>query len=237
MTNVTELPIKILFVEDDERLAELTSRYLRGSGMVIERATSGPEALASTLRRQYDVILLDLMLPGRDGLDVCRELRTRLDTPIIMVTARREEVDRVMGLDAGADDYVTKPFSSRELVSRIRAVVRRARGDVGPKGSPIHVGPITIDPTTMQVTVESRLIELTSYEFALLRVLAERAGRVLSREQLLDLARGSADEAFERSIDVQISKLRQKIGDDARRPRYLKTIRGAGYVLAIRDES
>jgi DNA-binding response OmpR family regulator len=210
---------------------------LRGSGILVDRAVSGTEVLASTARRQYDVILLDLMLPGRDGLDVCRELRGRLDTPIIMVTARREEVDRVMGLDAGADDYVTKPFSSRELVSRIRAVVRRARGHVGPSDRLIRVGPITIDPTTMQVTVEQRPIELTGYEFALLRVLAERAGRVLSREQLLDLARGSSEEAFERSIDVQISKLRQKLGDDARRPRYLKTIRGVGYVLAVRDES
>lgn len=234
---MTELPIKILFVEDDDRLADLTARYLRGSGMIVERAVSGLEALASAARRQYDMILLDLMLPGRDGVDVCRELRTRLDTPIIMVTARREEIDRVMGLDAGADDYVMKPFSSRELVSRIRAVVRRARGQIGPTNHPIHAGPITIDPTTMQVTLDSRPIELTGYEFALLRVLAERAGRVLSREQLLDLARGNADEAFERSIDVQISKLRQKLGDDARRPRYLKTIRGTGYVLAVRDET
>jgi DNA-binding response OmpR family regulator len=234
---VSDAPIKILFVEDDDRLAGLTTRYLRGSGLLVERARSGPEALAETARRQYDVILLDLMLPGRDGVDVCRELRTRLDTPIIMVTARREEVDRVMGLDAGADDYVTKPFSSRELVSRIRAVVRRARGQVGPVSHAIHVGPITLDPTTMQVTVERRPIELTGYEFALLRVLAERAGRVLSREQLLYLARGGSDEAFERSIDVQISKLRQKLGDDARHPRYLKTIRGAGYVLAVREEA
>jgi DNA-binding response OmpR family regulator len=233
---MTEAPIKILFVEDDDRLAELTIRYLHGSGLLVERAVSGNDALSEAARRQYDVILLDLMLPGRDGLEVCRDLRTRLDTPIIMVTARREEVDRVMGLDAGADDYVTKPFSSRELVSRIRAVVRRARGQVGPTGRAIQVGPITVDPATMQVTVERRPVELTGYEFALLRVLAERAGRVLSREQLLDLARGSSDEAFERSIDVQISKLRQKLGDDARHPRYLKTIRGAGYVLAVRDD-
>ncbi len=233
---MSEASIKILFVEDDDRLAELTTRYLRGSGLHVDRAVSGPEALAETSRRQYDAILLDLMLPGRDGLDVCRELRARLDTPIIMVTARREEVDRVMGLDAGADDYVTKPFSSRELVSRIRAVVRRARGQVGPAGRAIHVGPITLDPTTMQVTVERRPVELTGYEFALLRVLAERAGRVLSRGQLPDLARGSSEEAFERSIDVQISKLRQKLGDDARHPRYLKTIRGAGYVLAVRED-
>jgi two-component system, OmpR family, response regulator len=136
-----------------------------------------------------------------------------------------------MGLDAGADDYVTKPFSSRELVSRIRAVVRRARGQVGPSLKPIQAGVVTMDPATMRVTVSGREVTLTGYEFALLKVLAERAGRVLSREQLLDLAKGSADESYDRSIDVQISRLRQKIGDDAKRPRYLKTIRGTGYML------
>ena len=183
-----------------------------------------------------DVVLLDLMLPGRDGMDVCRDLRTRTDIPIIMVTARKDEVDRILGLDAGADDYVTKPFSSRELVSRIRAVVRRARGLAGPPLNLIEAGVITIDPASMSVSVSGREVSLTGYEFALLKALAERAGRVLSREQLLDLAKGSADEAYDRSIDVQISRLRQKIGDDARRPRYLKTIRGTGYMLASSED-
>ncbi len=226
-----EAPIKILFVEDDERLGKLTARYLEGSGFLVVWATTGPQAIADATRRQFDVILLDLMLPGRDGVDVCRDLRTRIDVPIIMVTARKDEVDRILGFDAGADDYVTKPFSSRELVSRVRAVVRRARGLVGPQLKPLQVGDITIDPARMRVTVADREIELTGYEFALLRVLAERAGRVLSREQLLDLAKGNADEAYDRSIDVQISRLRQKLGDDARQPRHLKTIRGSGYVL------
>jgi two-component system OmpR family response regulator len=232
----SDAPIKILFVEDDERLARLTARYLEGSGLLVSCVATGSDGIAAVSQRQFDIVLLDLMLPGRDGIDVCRELRTRTDVPIIMVTARKDEVDRILGLDAGADDYVTKPFSSRELVSRIRAVVRRARGLAGPRLKPIQAGVILLDPASMRVTVSGRNVTLTGYEFALLKVLAERAGRVLSREQLLDLAKGSADEAYDRSIDVQISRLRQKIGDDARRPRYLKTIRGMGYMLVSRED-
>jgi len=235
-TTYAEAPIKVLYVEDDQRLATLTVRYLEGSGLHVTWVTTGPQAIAEVARRQFDVILLDLMLPGRDGMDVCRELRTRVDVPIIMVTARKDEVDRVLGLDAGADDYVTKPFSSRELVSRVRAIVRRARGLVGPQLKSIRIGAITIDPVRMRVTIGGRKVELTGYEFALLKVLAERTGRVLSREQLLDLAKGGAEEAFDRSIDVQISRLRQKLGDDARQPRYLKTIRGSGYVLVSGED-
>jgi two-component system, OmpR family, response regulator len=227
---------RVLLVEDDERLAKLTILYLEGSGFLVTWLTSGLHALRDAQAGGHDIILLDLMLPGRDGIEVCRELRARMDIPIIMVTARREEADRVLGFDAGADDYVTKPFSSRELVSRIRTVVRRARGAVGPQGKTLRVGDITLDPSSLRVTVDDREVHLTSYEFALLRALAERSGRVLSREQLLDLARGGAEEAFDRSIDVQISKLRQKLGDDARAPRYLKTIRGAGYMLAARQD-
>ena len=227
-----EAPIKILYVEDDDRLARLTTQYLESSGFVVSRAATGSAAIREAIRRPFDVVLLDLLLPERDGMDVCRELRARSDVPIIMVTARKDEVDRVMGLDAGADDYLTKPFSSRELVSRVHAVVRRARGRVGPSFRPIAVGAIRLDPAAARVSVSGNEVALTGYEFALLKVLAERAGRVLSREQLLDLAKGSAEEAYDRSIDVQISRLRQKIGDDARQPRYLKTIRGMGYMLA-----
>ena len=234
---VTEPPIRVLLVEDDERLARLTVRYLEGTGFAVTWVSSGLHVVADATQHGYDAILLDLMLPGRDGIDVCRELRTRLDVPIIMLTARREEADRVLGFDAGADDYVTKPFSPRELVARIRAVVRRARGTVGPGTKLIVVGAIALDPASLRVTVDGRDVQVTGYEFALLRALAERAGRVLSREQLLDLARGGAEEAFDRSIDVQISKLRQKLGDDARAPRHLKTVRGAGYMLAQDHES
>lgn len=232
----TQAPIKVLFAEDDEGLARLTARYLQGSGLLVSCAATGPDALIEARRRQYDVVLLDIMLPGKDGVDVCRELRASMDVPIIMLTARTDESDRVMGLDAGADDYVTKPFSSRELVSRIRAVVRRARGLAGPRLQRIEVGEIALDVASRSVWVSGESVSLTGYEFALLQTLAERAGRVLSREQLLDLAKGSAEEAYDRSIDVQISRLRQKLGDDARQPRFLKTVRGAGYLLARGDE-
>lgn len=233
-----EPKISVLLIEDDPRLGELVHRYLEGTGFTVHRLTSGVRALETLREHLCDIVVLDLMLPGRDGIDVCRDLRAHVDTPIIMVTARREESDRILGLDVGADDYVMKPFSSRELVSRIRAVVRRAQGRVGPeKKKVLRAGDVTLDPSSMTVFIKDKEIALTSYEFALLKIFAERAGRVLSREQLLDHARvGGADEAFERSIDVQIHKLRQKLGDDARTPRYLKTIRGAGYMLATSSE-
>jgi DNA-binding response OmpR family regulator len=231
MTNETDETIKVLLVEDDERLAKLTGRYLEEHGLKVTLAATGPQAVEEAGRWAFDVVLLDLMLPGKDGMEVCRELRRKLDVPIIMVTARREEADRVMGLDAGADDYVTKPFSSRELVARIRAVVRRARGRVGPALGIITAGAISIDPASMRVTVGEHVVDLTGYEFALLKALAERVGRVVSRDQLLEILKDDPAAAFDRSIDVQVSRLRQKLGDDARQSRHLKTIRGAGYML------
>ncbi len=228
--------IKVLLIEDDERLARLTSRYLERHGVVVTWAADGSEGLAEAIRNAYDVVLLDVMLPGRDGLQVCRELRARRDVPIIMVTARGEEADRVLGLEIGADDYLPKPFSSRELLARIRAHVRRARGRAGPPSMPVRIGRLSIDPAGLRATLDGRELPLTGYEFALLRVLAERAGRVLSREQLLDLVKGSAEEAFDRSVDVHISRLRQKLGDDSKQPRILKTVRGAGYLLAAGDD-
>jgi two-component system, OmpR family, response regulator len=232
---VIDSRIHVMLVEDDVQLAILTSRYLTASGCEVTSVATAPLAVHTAGAKTFDVVLLDLMLPGGDGIDVCRAIRKRLDVPIIMLTARREEADRIIGLDSGADDYVTKPFSSRELLSRIRAVVRRARGLVGP-GTVLRAGPIELDLEARRATVRGNHVELTSYEFDLLRVLAERTGHVLTRDQLLDLARGSAELAFERSIDVQMSKLRQKLGDDAKHPRYLKTIRGVGYMLANEDQ-
>ncbi len=194
---------------------------------------NGLDAVPEALRQRPDVILLDIMLPGIDGLEVCRRLRARLDTPVIMVTAHGDEPDRVVGLEGGADDYIVKPFSSRELLARIRAQARRARGRAGPPSKAIVVGQLRIEPQSMQVTLAGRELGLTTYEFALLRALAERAGQVLTREQLMDLVRGSAEESFDRSIDVHISHLRQKLGDDSRNPRLLKTVRGVGYLLAV----
>ncbi len=224
-------PLSVVFFEDDERLARLTAQYLRSHGVTVTLVARGDLAVAEVLRVRPDVVLLDVMLPGLGGLDVCRKLRERVDVPIVMVTARTEESDRVLGLEGGADDYVTKPFSSRELLARVRAQGRRARGTVGPRPERLAVGALVIDGATRTATLEGKELALTTHEFALLRVLAERAGRVLGREQLIALVHGTADEAFDRSVDVHISRLRAKLGDDPRQPRLLKTVRGVGYVL------
>ncbi|MBS1124904.1 MAG: transcriptional regulator, partial [Deltaproteobacteria bacterium] len=221
-----EAEIVVVYVEDDERLARLTMQYLASHRLQVHLVTRGDQAVAEVVRIRPDVVLLDLMLPGIDGLVVCRQIRARLDVPIIMVTARTEEADRVIGLEGGADDYVSKPFQSRELLARIRAQARRGRGESGPRAERIEVGALTIDATTMEVAVNGAPITLTTIEFSLLHALAQRAGRVLAREQLLQLLHGTADEAFDRSIDVVVSRVRAKIEIDARNPRLLKTIRG-----------
>jgi DNA-binding response OmpR family regulator len=223
--------IRVVYVEDDERLARLTSQYLTSHRIEVNLVTRGDLALAEVLRLRPDVVLLDLMLPGADGIDVCRQLRQRSDVPIIMVTARGEEADRVVGLEGGADDYVTKPFQSRELLARIRAQARRGRGESGPRAERFEIGGLVIDAATMVVSVRGVTVSLTTNEFALIHALAQRAGRVLGREQLLQLLHGSSDEAFDRSIDVVVSRVRQKIEEDPRNPRLLKTIRGVGYML------
>lgn len=228
---MTDGVIHILLVEDDSRIAQMTAEFLARYQVVVSVASDGKEALRQAQQTRFDAIVLDLMLPGMSGLDVCGAVRVRSDVPIIMVTALAEESDRVIGIERGADDYVTKPFSARELLARIRAVVRRARGELRPLNQVVNVGQLRLDPSSLRASLAGRELELTSYEFSLLYALAERAGQVLSREQLLDLASGGAEEAFDRSIDVRIWKLRQKLGDDARKPRLLKTVRGAGYVL------
>jgi two-component system OmpR family response regulator len=233
MASVTSEPaLQALLVEDDARLAALTREYLGGHGVAVEVVSDGRRGLQEALRGRWDVVLLDLMLPSLGGLEICRELRARSDVPVIVLTARGEEADRVMGLELGADDYLAKPFSPRELLARIRAVTRRAKGRAGPATRPVRIGGLVIDPSARRVTLRGKAIDLTAYEFALLHALAERAGRVLSREQLMEFARGSAEDSFDRSVDVHVSRLRQKLGDDPKRPRLLKTVRGAGYVLA-----
>ena len=224
--------IQVLVIEDDRKLAQLTARYLENHGLSVTTAEDGERGLGAFMRGVFDVVLLDLMLPGMDGMEVCRQLRARSDVPVLMLTARGEEADRVMGLEIGADDYIGKPFSSRELLARIRAQVRRARRKLGPGQKSLVAGPLRLDLAAMRATVEGRLLNLTSYEFALLRALTERAGNVLSREQLLDATRGSTEEAFDRSIDVHVSRLRQKLEADPRHPRLLKTVRGLGYMVA-----
>ena len=227
-----ESAVRVLLVEDDARLARLTAQYLEIRGLQVTVANNGPAGLLELKRGAFDVVLLDLLLPGKSGLEVCREIRRRSDVPIIMVTALGDEVDRVVGLEAGADDYICKPFSSPELLARIRAHIRRARGQLGPPDQAIQIGRLTIHPGTFQATLGGSPLELTTYEFAILRVLAERAGRPVSRDQLLDLAKGDDGDVFDRSIDGHVSRLRKKLGDDPRRPQMIKTIRGIGYMFA-----
>ena len=229
--------LRVLLVEDDERLALLTARYLEGHEVLTTIAPDGPSGLALALGQPFDLVLLDVMLPGKSGLEVCRALRERSDVPIIMLTARGEEADRVLGLELGADDYVPKPFSSRELLARIHAHVRRSRRQVGPgSAAPVRAGRLVIDAATLSATLDGAPLTLTSYEHQLLRAFVERPGRVLSREQLLEIVKGDASEVFDRAIDVRISRLRQKLGDDPKSPRLLKTVRGLGYMLVV-DES
>jgi DNA-binding response OmpR family regulator len=230
-----EPSLRVVLVEDDARLARLTAQYLESHRVEVTLVERGDLATAEVLRVRPDAVLLDLMLPGADGDEVCRQLRRHVDVPIIMVTARTDEADRVRSLEGGADDYVPKPFSSRELLARIRANVRRAQGRVGPRRERLVIGELVVDVPNLNVTLGDQRLQLTSHEFQLLRVLAERAGQVLSREQLLDLLHGSSEDSFDRSIDVHVSRLRHKLEQNPRHPRYLKTIRGAGYMLARED--
>lgn len=224
--------IHLLLVEDDAQLARVLSRYLEARGLRVTCVGDGHEGLRGALSEKYDVVVLDLMLPDRDGLQVCRSIRRESDVPIVMISARAEESDLVLGLESGADDYVPKPVAPSELFARIRAAVRRARGQVGPhRKSALVVGELTLDAAAMEATIAGRALALTAYEFSLLRVLCERANKIVSREQLMDQAKGSADESFERSVDVHVSRLRRKLGEDPKQPRMLKTVRGVGYVL------
>ena len=217
--------ISVVYVEDDQRTGHLMARYLESHGVRVTLASDGTAGIAAVKRERPSVVLLDIMLPGIDGIEVCRQIRALVATPIIMLTARGEEADRVLGLEGGADDYVVKPYSSREILARIRAQHRRAMGKVGPGAAHISVAGLELDVSAMSAKLDGAPLALTTYEFMLLRALAERAGRVL------DLVRGSPDEAFERSVDVHISHLRQKLKDDPRNPRRLKTVRGVGYIL------
>jgi two-component system, OmpR family, response regulator len=228
---VNEPEIKVLYVEDDDRLADLTTQYLASHGLAVQVVRRGDLAVAEVLRSAPDVVLLDLMLPGLSGLEVCAQLRARTDVPIIMLTSRTEEADRVIGLERGADDYVSKPFHSRELLARIRAQARRRRGESGPDAERLTVGALTLNSASMEVALGGKPISVTTNEFQVLKAFAQRVGRVLDREQLLKIVHGTCDENFDRSIDVVISRLRQKIEVDPRNPRLLKTVRGSGYVL------
>jgi DNA-binding response OmpR family regulator len=229
-----------LLIDDDARLGALVAEYLGQHEIDVTVVGDGERGLAALRRRRFDVVLLDLMLPGADGLEICRRLRAipELATlPVIMLTARGEDVDRIVGLELGADDYLPKPFNPRELLARIRAVLRRSAGPgPGPAAPRFRSGALEIDFDAREVTVGGRREVLTHYEFELLAALARSAGRVLSREQLLDALKGTEYEAFDRSIDVHISRLRAKLEADPKAPRLIKTVRGVGYRLTRAGE-
>ena len=229
---------RVLIIEDDLRLAAMVATYLRGTGFTVEQAPDGAAGLAALAARDgpgVDLVLLDLMLPDTDGLDLCRRIRASSDVPIVMVTARGDTADRIVGLEIGADDYLPKPFEPRELLARIRAVLRRRGAGGTPPGGGSDVlrfGRLEIDRGAREVRLDGRARPLTSHQFELLVALAESAGRVLTREQLMERVRGAALDAFDRSIDVHVGRIRAAIEDDARHPRRIVTVRGAGYVFA-----
>ncbi len=221
---------RILLIEDDHRLAEMVRDYLDGAGFRVTRAANGSTGLGLHARESFDAIVLDLMLPDMDGLDVCRQVRARSATPILMLTARGDAMDRVVGLEMGADDYLPKPFEPRELLARLKAILRR--GKAGPASDVLRFGRLEIDRSAREVRLDGEARPLTSYQFGLLLTLAEHAGRVMSRDALMDIIKAAPLEAFDRSIDVHISRIRAAIEDDAKNPRRVITVRGVGYVFA-----
>ena len=221
----------ILVVDDEPRIVELARDYLEHAGFRVITASDGPTALDSARRDRPDLVVRDLGLPGLDGLDVTRELRRDGSMPIVMVTARDDEVDKLLGLELGADDYLTKPFSPRELVARIKAVLRRTDRPVE-AADLIRVGDLQLDVPRMRTEVAGRSVDLTPTEFTLLATLARQPGRIFTRSQLLDALHGIAFESYERAIDSHIKNLRRKLEPDPRQPRYVLTVYGVGYRLA-----
>jgi DNA-binding response OmpR family regulator len=229
---------RILLIEDDSRLADMVAEYLGKAGFYVIHAENGARGLALHGRELVDAVILDLMLPDADGLDICRQIRARSDGPILRLTARGDPMDRVVGLEMGADDYLPKPFEPRELLARLRAILRRSRIGArsglhgGPPSDVLRYGRLEIDKGARAARIDGEPCPLTSYQFALLLALAEHAGRVMSRDSLMDAVKGEQIEAFDRSIDVHVSRIRAVIEDDPKKPRRIITVRGVGYVFA-----
>ena len=229
------MALRVLIIDDDYRLADMLVTYLSGHGLQVEHRPDGTTGLDALRRHAFDALILDVMLPDLDGFEVCRRIRATSDLPVLMLTARGDELDRVVGLELGADDYLPKPFSPRELLARLRAITRRAR--TRPRELDVlRFGPLEIDRDARVVRVDGEARALTSHQFELLRVLAENAGRVMSRDALMDAVRGEPLQAFDRSIDVHVSRIRAAIEEDPRSPRWVLTVRGAGYVFTRSQE-
>jgi DNA-binding response OmpR family regulator len=220
---------RILVVDDNAKIVEVLTAYLEQDGFDVDTAATGDQALERVSENVPDLALLDIMLPGVDGIELTRRLQREHDLPVILVTARTEEVDRLIGLEVGADDYVTKPFSPREVVARVKAVLRRAAPRDEEAGGPISVGPLEIDPARRSVSVDGETVDLTRSEFDILATMAAHPGRVYSRLQLLEAAQGDAYEGYERTVDAHVKNVRKKLGDDPREPRFIHTVFGVGY--------
>lgn len=222
----------LLLIEDDSRLADMLIEYLRSYGFAVVRHADGCSGVAAARARTFDAVILDVMLPDIDGFEVCRRLRQNSEVPIVMLTARGDPTDRVVGLELGADDYLPKPFNPRELLARLRAVLRRAGGSGVHQRALLRFGRLEIDIDTHVARVDDKACELTSYQFEILRVLAENAGRVMSRDAIMDRLGGGSVTAFDRSIDVHVSRIRAAIEDDPKTPKRIITVRSVGYLFA-----
>ncbi|BCH35453.1 DNA-binding response regulator [Mesorhizobium sp. L-8-10] len=223
---------QILIVDDDTRLSAMLADYLSANGFTVLTAPNGHQGLAELSRRAPDAVVLDVMLPDIDGFETCRRMRAVSDVPILMLTAKGDETDRIVGLEIGADDYLPKPFNPRELLARLRAILRRRGAATAAPSRILRFGRLEIDPGSRSVRIDGQERPLTSYQFDLLVALAGNAGRTLSREQLMDMVRGEELDAFDRSIDVHVSRIRAAIETDPKHPRRIVTVRGTGYVFA-----
>ena len=236
--NSSGAPVPILIVDDDVKLCRLIREYLEPLGYQVTTAHTGPDGLAAAAREPFSAVILDVMLPGMNGFDVLRNLRAQSNVPVLMLTARGEEADRIVGLELGADDYLPKTFSTRELLARLRATIRRSsvtRTQGESREAGIIVGELRLDPEARRAVLRGQEVPLTAIEFDLLMSLAKAAGRVRTREQLLNEVADRNFDVFDRSIDVHISSLRKKLGDDSKSPRFIVTVRSAGYMLRKLD--
>jgi DNA-binding response OmpR family regulator len=227
---------RLLLIEDDRRLATMVAEYLAAAGMTVTARATAAEGLRALRQGGFDAVILDVMLPDQDGFEVCRRLRAESDIPIVMLTARGEDTDRILGLELGADDYLPKPFNPRELLARLRAILRRRDAGGGRPRAVLQFGRLEIDRDARALRVDGEERPLTSHQFDLLWILASNAGRVMSRDALMDKLKGEGLEPFDRSLDVHVSRIRAVIEDDPKQPRRILTVRGVGYVFARRQD-